>query len=204
MTQLTFRAVWRLFLVALGLSVFSLPAQAAVPSDAKSKADLTGTPAALIVQPATVTLTGPRDYQQLVVTGKYADGSVRDLTSACEYYFDTNGIIAVAAGGFITPTKSGTVTVLVKAGTQIVKVPVLVKDFEKPRPISFRNDVVASINVGGCNAGACHGTPSGKGGFKLSLRGFDPPADYLQFTRDVLGRRTDRQSPDASLILLKV
>ena len=44
---------------------------------------------------------------------------------------------------------------------------------------------------------------SGKNGFKLSLRGFDPAADYLQLTRDVLGRRTDRHDPDASLILLK-
>ncbi len=79
----------------------------------------------------------------------------------------------------------------------------MVKDFEKPRPISFRNDVIASINVGGCNAGACHGTPSGKGGFRLSRAASTPTADYQQFTRDVLGRRTDRESPDASLILLK-
>ena len=81
--------------------------------------------------------------------------------------------------------------------------PVTVSDFDKPQPVSFRNDVIAALNVGGCNAGACHGTPSGKNGFKLSLRGYDPAADYLQLTRDVLGRRTDRLSPDASLILQK-
>src|SRR5262249_3050348 len=52
-------------------------------------------------------------------------------------------------------------------------------------------------------AGACHGTPSGKNGFKLSLRGFDPEADYLQLTRDVLGRRTDRHRPEASLMYQK-
>src|SRR6202011_6286511 len=78
-----------------------------------------------------------------------------------------------------------------------------VKDLEKPQPVSFRREVIASMNVGGCNAGACHGTPSGKNGFKLSLRGYDPPADYVQLTRDVLGRRTDRNDPDASLILEK-
>ena len=76
-------------------------------------------------------------------------------------------------------------------------------DLDKPHATSFRNEVIAALNVGGCNAGACHGTPSGKNGFKLSLRGFDPAADYLQLTRDVLGRRTDRQQPDASLILQK-
>src|SRR5205807_202913 len=39
--------------------------------------------------------------------------------------------------------------------------------------------------------------------FKLSLRGFDPAADYIQLTRDVLGRRTDRQRPETSLMLQK-
>ena len=58
--------------------------------------------------------------------------------------------------------------------------------------------------MGGCNSGACHGTPTGKNGFKLSLRGYDPAADYLQLTRDVLGRRTDRLGPDSALILQKL
>src|SRR5439155_26072259 len=68
---------------------------------------------------------------------------------------------------------------------------------------SFRHEFIAALNVGGCNAGACHGTPSGKGGFKLSLRGYDPPADYLTLTREAFNRRTDRSDPYASLILLK-
>src|SRR5262249_36191747 len=78
-----------------------------------------------------------------------------------------------------------------------------VKDLDRPHPVSFRHELIAALNVGGCNSGACHGTPSGKNGFKLSLRGYDPPADYLQLTRDVLGRRTDRQGPDNSLISQK-
>src|SRR5438067_12303296 len=59
------------------------------------------------------------------------------------------------------------------------------------------------MHVGGRNDGACHGTPSGKNGFKLSLRGFDPAADFLQLTRDQFGRRTDKHDPTASLLLLK-
>src|SRR5262249_14908077 len=51
--------------------------------------------------------------------------------------------------------------------------------------------------------GACHGIPSGRGGFRLSLRGYNPSADYPELTRDVLGRRTDRQHPPDSLIYLK-
>src|SRR5439155_11514690 len=105
--------------------------------------------------------------------------------------------------GLLLPRKDGSSALVVKAGSKSIEVPVAVKDFSKPSPVSFRNEVIASLNVGGCNAGACHGTPSGKGGFKLSLRGFDPDADYLQLTRDVLGRRTDRQRPDDSLVMLK-
>src|SRR5206468_8149752 len=71
------------------------------------------------------------------------------------------------------------------------------------QPVSFRNELIASLNVGGCNSGACHGTPSGKNGFKLSLRGYDPPADHMQLTRDVLGRRTATLDPEAALIYQK-
>src|SRR5947209_6108677 len=74
---------------------------------------------------------------------------------------------------------------------------------DTPPPLSFRHDLIAALNVGGCNSGACHGTPSGKNGFKLSLRGYDPPADYIQLTRDVFGRRTGRMGSESSLILLK-
>src|SRR5262249_39245428 len=58
-------------------------------------------------------------------------------------------------------------------------------------------------SVSGCNTGSCHGLPSGRGGFRLSLWGQDAASDYLQLTRDVFGRRTSRLDPDSSLILQK-
>lgn len=69
--------------------------------------------------------------------------------------------------------------------------------------ISFRNDVMPVLSKAGCNAGACHGNKSGKGGFKLSLRAQDPEQDYLVLTRDTFARRTNPLDPDQSLILLK-
>ena len=71
------------------------------------------------------------------------------------------------------------------------------------RPVSFRNDVMAVLSSVGCNAGACHGNKNGKGGFRLSLRGQDPEADFLSLTRDADARRTNPIDPDRSLILLK-
>ncbi len=70
-------------------------------------------------------------------------------------------------------------------------------------PVSFRTDVMAVLSKAGCNQGTCHGNFNGKNGFKLSLRGDDPDADFLALTRDTFARRTNPQHPDDSLILLK-
>jgi hypothetical protein len=177
-------------------------ANAAVPTDAKGRAQLVGSPIAIEVLPKAITLNGPRARQQLVVTGRYADGSVRDLTPASDFWLKSD-LVSVDASGFVQARKNGESSLLVRAGSASVEVPVAVRNADTAEPVSFRNEVIAALNVGGCNMGACHGTPSGKGGFKLSLRGFDPEADYVQLTRDVLGRRTERQRPDDSLMLLK-
>jgi len=55
----------------------------------------------------------------------------------------------------------------------------------------------------GCNAGSCHGSFQGKGGFRLSLFGYDPDLDYASMTRDNQGRRVNPTDPDSSLLLLK-
>ncbi len=192
--------------IALGLVLALLtaaPATAALPTSAAAKARAIGQPVALVVQPETITFDGPRSTVQVVITGKYADGTVRDLTHFCDLAVETPGVVALDEERFLTPVKDGSTALIVKAAGQAVRVPVTVQDFTKPQPVSFRNDAIAALNVGGCNSGACHGTPSGKNGFKLSLRGYDPPADYIQLTRDVLGRRTDRMGAASSLIYLK-
>lgn len=162
-----------------------------------------GQPVGLTVQPATVKLHGPLAMQQLVVTGRYAQGPVRDLTGACEMSLETKDLIQLEPGGFLMARKNGKTVLTVKAGGQSATVAVEVTGADQPVPVSFRRHFVAALNVGGCNAGACHGTPSGKGGFRLSLRGFDPAADFLELTREEFGRRTNRFAPDASLMLQK-
>src|ERR1700752_205678 len=69
--------------------------------------------------------------------------------------------------------------------------------------VSFRNEVMAVFSRAGCNQGTCHGNQTGKGVFKLSLRGDDPAFDYEALPRDMLARRTDPLRPEASLLLLK-
>jgi hypothetical protein len=175
---------------------FLLAALAASP-------DLIGTPNELIATPAVVTLNGPREASQLLVSGAYANGQFRDLTQAVTVTANPPGIVSWDEGLYVRGLREGTTTLTLAAGGKSATVRVTVSNFASTKPPSFRNDVIATLNVGGCNMGACHGTPSGKNGFKLSLRGFDPAADFLQLTRDQFGRRTDSQNPAESLTLVK-
>jgi hypothetical protein len=70
-------------------------------------------------------------------------------------------------------------------------------------PVSFRNQVIPVLTKAGCNSGACHGAAAGKNGFGLTLRGYDPMADYDTITRQAGGRRVNKMEPAKSLILLK-
>ena len=69
--------------------------------------------------------------------------------------------------------------------------------------VDFHNDLIPLFTKHGCNAGACHGAAIGRGGFKLSLYGGDPAADYNAIVRHVGGRRVNLSKPDESLVVLK-
>ena len=70
-------------------------------------------------------------------------------------------------------------------------------------PADFDTQVLPVLARAGCNAGACHGAAAGRGGFKLSLFGGDPAADYRAIVHDLEGRRVNLARPDRSLLLLK-
>lgn len=175
---------------------------AGLPTEA-DREKLVASVSELSVPTPEVSLVGPRAAHQLIVTGKFSNAQPRDLTAVATATVEPAGIVEVQPGLFLRGRKDGTATVTLSAGGKSAAVKVTVKDSAASSPPSFRNDVVAVLNVGGCNMGACHGTPSGKNGFKLSLRGFDPAADFLQLTRDQFGRRSDSQHPENALVLLK-
>ncbi len=70
-------------------------------------------------------------------------------------------------------------------------------------PVSFRNDVLPIFSKAGCNSGGCHGALAGKGGFRLSLFGYNPEADHFAITRESQGRRVEPGDPGLSLLLTK-
>ena len=67
----------------------------------------------------------------------------------------------------------------------------------------FRRHVIPVLSKAGCNSGACHGALAGKGGFKLSLNGYDPEGDYRSITQQARGRRIELGDPGRSLLLTK-
>src|SRR5438094_2725413 len=127
----------RTLVAGLLLALLAAPLHAALPKDPAVRAAVVGQPVSVRIAPATVTLSGPRAVQQLVVTGRYADGSERDLTSFCDFRVEPAGIIAVGADGFLRPLHDGQATLSVQAGGQTASVPVTVAKFGKPQPVSF-------------------------------------------------------------------
>ncbi|HAD61596.1 MAG TPA: S-layer protein, partial [Planctomycetaceae bacterium] len=73
---------------------------------------------------------------------------------------------------------------------------------EEP-PVSLRNEVLPILSRLNCSSGACHGSPKGKGEFRLSLRAFDPTIDEKTLRVEYSGRRVSPLSPDSSLLLRK-
>ncbi len=90
-----------------------------------------------------------------------------------------------------------------KVGSIEARVSVEVKDSSAPRRVSFNNEIVPVLTKLGCNQGACHGGQHGKGGFKLSLLGFEPVPDHTAIVKSAEGRRVTPFDPEESLLLLK-
>src|SRR5437868_4662353 len=138
-------------------------------------------PAATIVSmevvPKSVRLAGPHARRQLIVTGYLQDGQSIDLTDSAKIKFGLNPPISARDGGVLLPVRDGKSTVRIEAGGLSVGLPVTVTGMKKSANWSFENHVESVLSKQGCNAGTCHGAGSGKGGFKLTLRGYDPEMD---------------------------
>jgi len=157
--------------------------------------------AKLSVFPESLTLSGKRDSRRLIVSGTSAAGRAFDLNRFAKLT-PASDLVSIDSDGFIVPQKVGRTTVKVTVGKKSVDVPVEVKDVTD-HPVSFVREVIPVISKVGCNAGTCHGAQKGKGGFTLSLRGYDPLFDYRALVDDLSGRRFNRSRPEQSLMLLK-
>ncbi len=84
-----------------------------------------------------------------------------------------------------------------------VSIPVTVRFADTTIDWEFKNHVQSVMARAGCNMGACHGALAGKGGFRLSLRGYDSASDHFNITKQDRGRRVELAEPAKSLLLTK-
>src|SRR5262249_39511177 len=141
--------------------------------------------------------------QQLVITGQYAAGSERDVTGQVTLAVGDASIAKLADGAVLLPLANGTTELTATLAGKSVEGPVTVQGMERDRPLNFTNDIVPLFGKLGCSTGACHGASSGQGGFKLSLMGFYPRADYEAIVEQSRGRRVVAGAPELSLLLRK-
>jgi hypothetical protein len=155
------------------------------------------------VEPGELTLTGPQATQRLIVLRMKGAEISGDVTKRAKYATSNPKVAEVDAKGTVHAVGDGEALITATDGAAKTTARVKVQKTREPLEPSFANHVIPVLTRLGCNSGACHGALAGKGGFKLSLRGYDPPTDHFVMTRQVLGRRVNTQEPSRSLILLK-
>ena len=153
------------------------------------------------VFPTEIKLESRRAYRQFVVTG-YFHGEARDLTQQAVIR-SPNPHVAAVSGSRVSATGNGETIVTVSAGGRTTRVPVTVTNAVAPDPVQFKFETLAILTKQGCATGSCHGSPHGKGGFSLSLFGYDPRIDSVSLTRDGFNRRLNVMDPADSLIMKK-
>jgi Protein of unknown function (DUF1553)/Protein of unknown function (DUF1549) len=183
----------------VGWVLFQAAAAFAVTNEAAI--DLS-TLARIEVQPQEIQLHGPRDRAIVLVTGYLPGAVVVDLTRQAQITSSDAKIVA-PQNAEVSPKGDGRCELTVQVGTQKASLPADVSGFGQPAPISFRTETVAALTRQGCNSGACHGSPSGKGGFQLSLLAYDRALDEFTLTKAEKGRRINCIEPENSLLLLK-
>jgi Protein of unknown function (DUF1549)/Protein of unknown function (DUF1553) len=155
------------------------------------------------VDPPRVQLRGPTATYSLLVTGRTADGQFVDLTQRSQYRsLDTK--IATITNNMIRPVADGTTAVSVEVDGKRLEIAVKVEEATAARRFNFENDIVTVFSRHGCNSSGCHGKAEGQNGFKLSVFGFDPAADYAALTKEARGRRVFPAAPESSLLLRKM
>ena len=155
------------------------------------------------VLPEVIELQGQGELRSVFV-GIVQDGSVvADLSTAADFNSSNVKVFTVDQTGKIKAVADGEAFLQVKTKHGDATAKVTVKNALAPKKISFENEVIPAFTRAGCNSGSCHGALAGKGGLKLSLRGYDPAADLFVLTRQANARRVDWANPDSSLLLAK-
>src|SRR5215510_928348 len=157
----------------------------------------------IMLEPSNPIIFGANLTQTLIVSGKYSDGSLRDLTRQASFKSSDPAVATVDPSGTVKAIKNGLAWITAKVERLSVREAIRVQLADQKRAISFVNDIAPVFTRLGCSSSSCHGALNGQHGFKLSLFGYEPETDYKAVVEASDGRRINRAEPAKSLILLK-
>jgi hypothetical protein len=175
---------------ALGCAIALAMAAAALAADT------------IALLPGDFTLDGPAARQHVVVERQHDGQNVGAAVEGVTFVVSDPKVLKVEEGRTV-PLANGRTTLTATVDGQSASIQITVANFDLPTAWSFRNHVEPVLARAGCNSGACHGALAGKKGFRLTLRGFDPQADYNFITRQARARRIVLEDPGRSLLLTK-
>jgi len=197
-TKYRYSPVWPIFMVVAWMAVsHSARGQQPLPGIG------TGELKSLSISPEKAFLRGAKQVQQLLISGNYDNGGVRDLTAQARFVSADPTVVRVEPRGLLVAVGNGTAEVTAEVQGQRTRLSVTVEGADREQPINFANEIVPIFSKLGCNAGACHGKASGQNGFKLSLLGFEPASDFNSLVKEARGRRVFPAAPASSLLLVK-
>ena len=130
----------------------------------------------LQIEPSEIKLESPFSYAQIIVTGRLDSGEMLDLTRQASFQIDAK-VATTSSIGLVRPLSDGETTLKISWGEFEADIPVSVQGQSQSFEPSFARCSTYPVELG-CNAGTCHGSKDGKGGFKLSLRGYDSIFDF--------------------------
>lgn len=161
----------------------------------------------LSIEPAEIVLHAASRKQQVLVTARESSGRLVDVTRLVRLSIagetGTSADLARREETALIGQHDGVSRLEVSYAGLTAVAPLRVTGLEVFPPVHFASDVVPILSKLGCNSGGCHGRASGQNGFKLSVFGFDPSADYESIVHQARGRRVFASSPVDSLILTK-
>lgn len=152
--------------------------------------------------PKNALLDSPFAEQLLIVQSTRGDELGTQVRGDLKWSSSDENVVTVEEGR-LRPIADGEATVTAEWNGQKAVTSVKVKGLKEVHVRSFRNDVLPIFAKRDCNSGGCHGALAGKGGFRLSLRGYDPESDFFNIVKKDQGRRIELAAPERSLLLTK-
>jgi len=180
--------------IVVGMASAMIPLQASSPTALEAEQ--------LIIEPDVAFIRGVGSTHTLLFTAIDSEGSRLDVTPDVLVTVDAPDVVRGTSPGTFQARKFGFAKLRAVYRDLRAEAAVIVQPRRSSR-VDFATEVAPIFSQRGCNNTNCHGALNGQSGFKLSLFGYDPDADFDAIVHHSEGRRIDRDRPDESLLLMK-